>query len=459
MPFTQFYMQPTGSNTNAGSTNTGAPSASATNGNWDSTTGVFIAPSGTPFATTQVGDWASIYLDAATAAVFIAQVTAVTSATQITVSLTVKFGTAPVTGATGRSCKIGGAHQNLLGIGTAMATGTTPVALCINIRAQGSPTVGNYAHTTSTISVGLVGTTLLPIWLRGYKTTPGDLDADPTVTRVEGTDMPLMTFTTGGLSFSGSTHNFLTGIAFTAARTTGSPTVTLAGTARRCRFYQTGTIAGASAIGCSPLGTRLYNCRAEATTSNTAVLSGLSSGSLDSCVLVGGINSLNTGSTTPGSIRNCVFRGYTTTGLAIPTGSVAKIANCTFIGGVNGVSFVATVASGSEVTNCLFSGCSTAGINNTSGTNTNLITRADNAFWNCGAQEIGFGDSPAFNSTTEVADPLTGSPDFGLKSTALSKGAAGGLFEGETYSSSIDIGGVQRVEVAASAARASGFII
>lgn len=439
MPYTEFYMQTTGSNLNAGSTNTDAATSTTTNGNWDSATGIFIAASGTPFAATQVGDWASIYLDAATTAVFIAQVTAVTSSTQITVSLTVKFGTAPTTGATGRSCRIGGAHANLLGIGTAMASGTTPIALRINVRA------GTYAHTTSAIGVGLVGTTLLPVWIRGYRATPGDLDGDPTTNRVEGTDMPLMTFTTGGFTFSGSTHNILTLIAFTSARATGSPTVTVAGTARRCRFYQTGTIAGASAIGCSSLGTRLYNCRAEATTSNTAVISGLSSGSLDSCVLVGGINSLNTGSTSAGSIRNCVFRGYTTTGYAVPTGNPVRVANCTFVGGVNGISFTGTIGA-SEITNCMFSGCSTAGINNTSGTNTNLITRADNAFWNCGAQEIGFGDSPAFNSITETADPLTGSTDLSLKATALSKGAAGGLFEGESYTNYLDVGAVQRQE-------------
>ena len=110
MAWGEFYIDPSGSNLNAGSTSATSATSTTTNGSWNRGTGVFIAASGTPFAATSIGDWASVYPDANSTTPFVGQVTATTSSTQITISTTTKFGTAPTTAGTGISCKIGGAR-------------------------------------------------------------------------------------------------------------------------------------------------------------------------------------------------------------------------------------------------------------------------------------------------------------------------------------------------------------
>lgn len=99
-----------GSNLNAGSAAAGAAAYTATNGNWSSTTGVFTPTSGNPSLSVAVGDFCSVYPDAATVGVFVARVTAV-SATTVTLSTTAKAGTAPTTAGTGVSLKAGGAWK------------------------------------------------------------------------------------------------------------------------------------------------------------------------------------------------------------------------------------------------------------------------------------------------------------------------------------------------------------
>lgn len=432
MPFTEFYMQTTGNNTNAGSTSSDSPQASATNGAWDTATNVFTASSGSPFAAgVSVGDWASVFIDGAATAVFIAQITAVTSTT-ITVSATVRLGTAPTTSATARSVRVGGAWAgpNI----TALSTGTTPLAIRINVRA------GSYSLATAVVTIGLAGTTTAPIWIRGYKSSPSDLAPRPTTSRVEGTDIPLWAWTSGAMVFSGA-HTVITDIALTSARASTACSFGVSQLVKRCRVYNTNANAASQAINAGS-SARFFECYFQATTTATVAVVA-SGGVFDSCVIIGGISSLGTFSSVGGNVRHCVIRGYVTNGALVGSGLVARLQNCTFVGGVNGVN--ASAAPGpSEIVDCIFSGCSTAGINNTSGTNTNQIVRIGNAFWNCGSQELGFGDSPSFDAVSEVANPLTSPTDMTPIAGALSLGAAGGLFEGESYTNYLDIGAVQR---------------
>ena len=112
--FTDFYVQPTGSNLNAGSTSSDAALATYVNSavlGWNSGTGVFEVASGDPVADgVTVGMFGSVYVTAgATVATFVARVTAV-STTAVTVSLTAVSGTPPTTDTAGaRTLKIGGA--------------------------------------------------------------------------------------------------------------------------------------------------------------------------------------------------------------------------------------------------------------------------------------------------------------------------------------------------------------
>lgn len=114
MAFTEFYCQSGGSNLNAGSTNSNSAAYTSTNGGWNAGTGVFTPTDGSNSSSTvSVGDFASVYLDAATVGVFIGRVTAVQNATNgtVTVSLAAAVGSAPGTLASGRTIKVGGAWK------------------------------------------------------------------------------------------------------------------------------------------------------------------------------------------------------------------------------------------------------------------------------------------------------------------------------------------------------------
>jgi hypothetical protein len=72
----------------------------------------------------------------------------------------------------------------------------------VNVRA------GTYANTTTNRTFGTNGTATAPIWWRGFKTTAGDMDAQPTTDRSAGTDIPLFTFTTGVMAVNGTHQIF-----------------------------------------------------------------------------------------------------------------------------------------------------------------------------------------------------------------------------------------------------------
>ena len=193
MAFNEFYTDTGGNNINAGSTTATAASVTSTNGDWGSVTANRFTPNGggTPFSGVNVGDWASISLDAATLVVYLAQVTAVNGGgATLDFSTTAKYGTSPAVGATGRSCRIGGAWASPVAF---INTGTTAVynSTRINIKA------GTYPNTTSTVVFNNVGGTGLPIWWRGYNTTPGDIDTNNSLTK------PVFSFTTGGWGGAG----------------------------------------------------------------------------------------------------------------------------------------------------------------------------------------------------------------------------------------------------------------
>lgn len=173
--YTEFYCDSVnGSNLNSGSTTSGTATYTATNGGWDSTTGVFTPASGNPSSSVNVGDFASIYNDGASVAVFVGRVTAVNSTT-ITVSLTAKMGTAPSTAGTGKSCKVGGAWQGPVSNQTwPLSNGNPPQGVLTNA-AGDEPRFnfknnGSYVLTTNLSSGTITG----PITLEGYTTTPGD---------------------------------------------------------------------------------------------------------------------------------------------------------------------------------------------------------------------------------------------------------------------------------------------
>lgn len=173
MAFTEFYCDAaTGANINAGD-KTANGVVTSTNGDWgNAAANRFTAAAGTPFSGVSVGDFASVYLDGATTAVYIGRVTAVNSGgASLDISSTAKSGTAPTTGANGRSCTTGGAWKGPNG------AEAFPIGFVQSTMMNGSshpPRINfksgtNYAI-TATMTTGNAG----PIFWQGYTTTVGD---------------------------------------------------------------------------------------------------------------------------------------------------------------------------------------------------------------------------------------------------------------------------------------------
>lgn len=172
MAFTEHYCNAsTGSNMNGGS-DEGSVKYAATNGGWNSGTGVFTPASGNPSSVspTLVGQMASVFNDGATAPVFIGRVTAV-NATTVTVSTTAKSGTAPTTNATGRSINVGGAWK---GSNAAVAF---PFAFITAAQTNASgdfPRVNFKNNANYAITAAITHTVTGPVTFQGYASTVGD---------------------------------------------------------------------------------------------------------------------------------------------------------------------------------------------------------------------------------------------------------------------------------------------
>lgn len=177
--WTEFYVQSTGSNLNAGSTNGNSAAFTYAGGTFVRSTGVFTVGSGNPSSDgVSVGDFASIYTTSgATVATFVARVTARTTTT-ITVSLTAIAGATSSVSETAAAatCKIGGAWAGPSGttgfpfgfvVGTLQnASGNRPR---VNLKGDGDDTTADYA-VTAQLSCDKTGI----IQWQGYTTTVAD---------------------------------------------------------------------------------------------------------------------------------------------------------------------------------------------------------------------------------------------------------------------------------------------
>lgn len=168
--FTEFYCQSGGSNVNAGSTTSNTAAYTATNGGWNSGTGIFTPTSGNPSLSVAVGDFASVYTDGATVTGFVGRVTAVSSTT-ITVSITAKSGTIPTTAGTGITCKTGGAWK---GPNAAVGFPFGTVAATMTNAAGDFPRVNFKNDATYSITAALSHAVAGPLRFQGYTSSVGD---------------------------------------------------------------------------------------------------------------------------------------------------------------------------------------------------------------------------------------------------------------------------------------------
>src|SRR5687768_2904061 len=94
------------------------------------------------------------------------------------------------------------------GIQSAFGGATATHAARVNVK-------GSQSITTTSVTLSTNGTAAFPIAWRGYVTTIGDCDDDPTLAR------PTLTQTTGGFTLSG-TYNNLSSLRIEGARTAGA---------------------------------------------------------------------------------------------------------------------------------------------------------------------------------------------------------------------------------------------
>jgi hypothetical protein len=442
MAFTNFYLDAGGNDMNAGSVqNHAAAAGPSTNGDWgNAAANRFTAASGTPFSAVNVNDWASVYVDGTTSgAVYVAQVTAVNAGgASIDLSTTAKYGTAPSNSATGRSCRVGGSWLSEFPLTT--LTGTVPASTKINFN--------NNLTITASRTIALAGLTTAPLWFSGYNTNPGDLDNDTTNSLAK----PIWTFNANfGLVTSGA-HQIWSGLSVKGNASgvvwqSSSQSLMMS----RCRVENTSSNAAAYAFQPTFTNTIAYSyfkAPSTGTTNGVVVANGTGSTYLGCVFDGGGLAGLNLANNQNLVVR-CVF--LTNTGAGILCNSAqARIMGCTFYGAtVDGVKWTGAPAAGASVVGCLFSGvnggaATTNGINNASGTNTNLVFRACNDYYNVTNREVGFGDSPEFFPQTDSSPVATSATNLTPVATANAR-ARGfpGLFENALFSGYSDIGAVQ----------------
>lgn len=441
MALTNYYVQSGASDVNAGSTTNNAAAVTVTNGSWDITAETFIGVTGTEFAAVNVGDWASIYIDGATLAVFISQVTAVGAlGVSITVSTTQKYGTKPSASATGRSCKVGGAHATLLPWSSTGIGGTTaPFDTKINVK-QATYSLG------ASITFSVVGTTTAIVWFSGYNTTPGDLDNDTTNALAK----PVLALGSTFLMTASGAYQIWSGVSITSSRT-GSGLVASGASQyySRTRVENTSSNAGAIAMTTSGAGNVFayswFKAPTTATTSGVIVVS-TSSAAWVGCVSEGGgLAGWNLG-VLNGLFTNCIALSNTGSGISLSGAGTLRMFNCTVYGAsADGVKFTTGVLAQSMIVGCVFSNCAGIAINNASGTDTANLFRANNDFYSNGTNEAGFGDAPAWFGQTDSASPFVSAPTNLTLATVTNARQNGfpGVFENETYSSFLSIGAVQ----------------
>lgn len=323
----------------------------------------------------------------------------------------------------------------------------------INVKA------GTYARTTTVDTLAAAGTTTAPIWWRGYNATPGDIDSDPiSLTK------PALTYTTGNLVVSGA-HHILTGIDISGAPTSDLVTWSsgIGSLLWRCRMNNTNGGAAAKALNLATnQGARVVHCWLTSPSAVRVLLAG-AGGMILGCVLTGAtIDSVtHSGGGVPLTLVGNILQGPTSFGLNVSAApNVLMVYGNLFYGcGSDGLRLASLPTNGSIISNNIFANNGGWGLNNSSGTNTNVVHRFNNAYYNnTSGDENGFGDSPDFMRIDETVSPfVTPGTDFTLLPKALALNAGMGTFENTTLQSFLDIGPMQHRKFLGRKGLAGGF--
>ena len=464
--FTNFCCLSGGSNLNSG-TKTGdttVPGTGATytstNGNWNGST-IFTPTDGsTPASSIAVGDFASIYLDAATVTVSVSRITAVAAGVNgaITVSAAARSGTVPTSGATGRTIKVGGAWKGP-NAAEAFPFGFITAAL---VNVAGNPVRVNFKNDatysmTAAMSDAINGVRVF----QGFTSAYGDGGNAIIDGGTSGASYVLLTM-------SGNSGNTLGNLIFQNNGATGSATgVVISGartSIRNCVFNSivghglsvTGTLAIVDEV-------EVYSCN----TSNTSALGGINQGGASNiynrCILHDNSSGSNTHgmviSVGPALLTNCIFDTNAGNGILNVTNISLFVKNCDFYNqSVSGIHNNASISINLLIENCNFLKNTTSGITITTAA---LVTGAiRNCGFGTGTQANGTdisGDSNIFESNnisyasgiTPWQNPANG--DFRIVLPAAMNTGRGAFTQTQaSYSGTVgypDIGAAQHQEI------------
>jgi hypothetical protein len=177
MSYTEFFCDPVnGNKMNGGAPIGGSYPFVTTNGAFTQGGGaggndLFVASSGTPFASVNVGDFAAVFPDGSTTPGYVGRVTAVNSSTSIDLSGTAKTGTRPTTAASGMTCRVGGPWKGPNGADT-WPVGSVNIALT---NSSGYlPRINFLNSGTYNTTVQITVTSNSGITYQGCTATPGD---------------------------------------------------------------------------------------------------------------------------------------------------------------------------------------------------------------------------------------------------------------------------------------------
>lgn len=425
---------------------------SFTNGGWNSGTGVYTPTSGNPSSTVTVNDWASVFIDGATAPVFIAKVTAVSSTT-VTVSTTLKAGTAPTTAGTGISINVGGAWSGpatTVNFPFNFASGTmvsTSDSTRVNIKNDKTYSI------TATLDHQAIG----PVYFQGYTTTFNDGGKSIIDGGTTGASYTLAT----NANSNGVDRNFIADLIFQNNGATGTAAGLSWGNGTRSGLFRVVVhdVRGqgfASADNC-------YECEAYACNkSNDSVGAGFSF--VGSALLVRCVSHDNTGSNSAGfytqaagsRLINCISdtnggHGFWEQNI---TGGNTLI-GCDFYNNTGDGYQHITSAINSMIVNCNFISNGGYGINISSGTSTGYIMNCG-FYNNTSGAKNNTGRMQEFGTVTYGAVPYTDAPngDFRLSSSSA-KGTGRGSFTqtSASYTGTIgypDIGAAQHQDTGGS---------
>lgn len=394
--FTEFYVTPSGSNLNSGSTTNNAAIYTGV-GDSDGTSVFTPSDGSTPASTVTNGAWGSVYITSgATVAVYVGYVTNVAAGVNgaVTFSQSAKAGTFPAAsaGAHTITLKVGGAW---VGPSGSTAFPFTFVTTSLTNSSQQECRVN--LKGTNTITATIVHANVGPVRWQGYTNTPGDLGrwtlqdtttaAGYALLQFNGANHDVVdcfftsTFTSGtgqGLNLNATECLALRCVAaeFTDVGIIGNG----AGNIVQCESYHCnrGNNANKGGFGVGTAGVLFFRCVSHDNTNANAV---------------------GWGSSQPLNLFNCISCNNSNNG-AVYTGTVTSMfKNCDFYNnGGSGIDLSGSTATLVYVENCNFLKNLAYGINS-SGT---LIQR-NGEILNCG-----FGSGTQANSTADIVAGLQG---------------------------------------------------